>query len=401
MRNWIVVLLAMWSVPEARSQVPTQIDLNVGDSRVVAVDLKRAALGNGSIVSLSTPERGQLLILGERAGATTVQLWMRDGTRQALRIVVSEADLEGALTEVRRLLEGTPAVTARVAGGRILLEGALASEQDRRRAAGIVALFPGKVLDFVGQVGWEAMVQMDVRIVEIRRDQLRQLGIRWPIDAAGPEVSISVGPGPDSASISLQTSLASRIDLLEQRGLARTIAEPTLSCRSGGSARFIAGGEIPLPVTDALGSTDVEYKEYGVILELRPRADPGGTISAEVDVELSQLDASVRVRDFPGFIKRRSSTAINSRSGETIVIAGLLASELNTDRQGLPGLGRLPVAGHLFSSTRRQQRQTELLVLITPRSLAADAPGATEAAQRQDALLERAGQLASDEEARP
>jgi pilus assembly protein CpaC len=257
------------------------------------------------------------------------------------------------------------------------------------------------VLDFVGQVGWETMVQMDVRIVEIRRDQLRQLGIRWPVDAAGPEVSISVGPGPDSASISLQTSLASRIDLLEQRGLARTIAEPTLSCRSGGSARFIAGGEIPLPVTDALGSTDVEYKEYGVILELRPRADPGGTISAEVDVEMSQLDASVRVRDFPGFIKRRSSTAINSRSGETIVIAGLLASELNTDRQGLPGLGRLPVAGHLFSSTRRQQRQTELLVLITPRSLAPDAPGAAEAAQRQTTLLERAGQLASDEEVRP
>jgi pilus assembly protein CpaC len=388
MRIWIVVLLAMWPVPEAWAQVPAQIDLNVGDSRVVAVDLKRAALGNGSIVSLSTPERGQLLILGERAGATTVQLWMRDGTRQALRIVVSEADLDGVLAEVRRLLEGTPAVTARVAGGRILLEGALASEQDRRRAAGIVALFPGKVLDFVGQVGWEAMVQMDVRIVEIRRDQLRQLGIRWPVDAAGPEVSISVGPGPDSASISLQSSLASRIDLLEQRGLARTIAEPTLSCRSGGSARFIAGGEIPLPVTDALGSTDVEYKEYGVILELRPR-------------ELSQLDASVRVRDFPGFIKRRSSTAINSRSGETIVIAGLLASELNTDRQGLPGLGRLPVAGHLFSSTRRQQRQTELLVLITPRSLAPDAPGAAEAAQRQAALLERAGKLASDEEVLP
>lgn len=401
MRRLAGALLAMLPVLGAWAEVPAQIELNVGDSRVVTVDLKRAALGNGNIVSLSSPERGQLLILGERPGTTTAQLWMRDGTRQAVRIVVNEGDLDGVLAEVRRLLEGTPAVTARVAGGRILLEGALASEQDRRRAAGIVTLFPGKVLDFVGQIGWEAMVQMDVRIVEIRRDQLRQLGIRWPVDAAGPEVSISVGPGPDSASIALRTSLASRIDLLEQRGLARTIAEPTLSCRSGGSARFIAGGEIPLPVTNALGSTDVHYKEYGVILELRPQADPGGTISAEVDVELSQLDASVRVRDFPGFIKRRSSTAINSRSGETIVIAGLLASELSTDRQGLPGLGRLPAAGHLFSSTRRQQRQTELLVMITPRSLAPDAPGAAAAAQRQEALLQRAEQIVADEEVRP
>jgi pilus assembly protein CpaC len=394
-------VLVLLPILVAHAELPTEIALNVGDSRVVLVDLKRAALGNGNIVSLSTPERGQLLILGERAGTTTAQLWMRDGTRQAVRIVVSEADLEGVLAEVQRLLEGTPTVTARVAGGRILLEGAMASEHDRRRAAGIGSLFPGKVLDFVGQIGWEAMVQMDVRIVEIRRDQLRQLGIRWPVDAAGPEVSISVGPGPDSASISLRSSLASRIDLLEQRGLARTIAEPTLSCRSGGSARFIAGGEIPLPVTDALGATDVQYKEYGVILELRPQADPGGTISAEVDVELSQLDASVRVRDFPGFIKRRSSTAINSRSGETIVIAGLLASEFSTDRQGLPGLGRLPAAGRLFSSTRRQQRQTELLVMITPRSLAPDAPGSAAAVKRQGEMLQRAEQLVTTDEVRP
>lgn len=396
MRTLALVLLAALWATGAGAQVPAEVVLAVGDSRVLSIDLRRAALANGGIVSLSTPERGQLLILAERVGSTTAQIWLRDGTRHSMRITVNEGDLEGALAEVRRLLEGTPAVTARVAGGRILLEGALASEQDRRRAAGIVELFPGKVLDFVGQVGWETMVRMDVRIVEVRRDQLRQLGIRWAADAAGPEISVSVGAGADSASISLQSTLGSRIDLLEQRGLARTIAEPTLSCRSGGSARFIAGGEVPIPVTDGFGAMDVEYKEYGVILELRPRADPGGTISAEVDVELSQLDASVRVRDFPGFIKRRSRTEINSRSGETIVISGLLARELSSDRQGLPGLGGVPVAGHLFSSTRRQQRETELLVMITPRSLAPDAPGAAEAANLQQSMLERAGQLAEE-----
>jgi pilus assembly protein CpaC len=401
MRGVVLALLTMLFGVGARAEVPAEIVLDVGDSRVLPLDLRRAALGNGNIVSLSTPERGQLLVLGERAGTTTAQLWLRDGTRRSVRIIVREGDLDAVLVEVQRLLEGTPAVTARVAGGRVLLEGALASEQDRRRAAGIVALFPGKVLDFVGQVGWEAMVQMDVRIVEVRRDQLRQLGIRWAADAAGPEVTVSVGPGPDSASLALRTSLSSRIDLLEQKGLARTIAEPTLSCRSGGSARFIAGGEIPLPVTDGFGAMDVEYKEYGVILELRPQADPGGTISAEVDVELSQVDASVRVRDFPGFIKRRSSTAIYSRSGETIVISGLLARELSSDRQGLPRLGGIPVAGHLFGSTRRQQRQTELLVMITPRSLAAGTPGAVEAAERQQSLRDRAAELEAEAGERP
>jgi pilus assembly protein CpaC len=326
------------------------------------------------------------------------------------------------------LLSGTQGVTARISGRRIVIEGEAAGARARERAAAIATLYPGLVLDFVGKVGWESMIHFDVRIVEFRRGRLRELGIRWRDDINGPNAGVIAdfvsnerfrATPPDSgftdstlqglplrlpsaaAYLGIATTLDSRIRLLEQNGEATIVAEPTLSCRSGGTARFVAGGEIPFPVVSNVGSTDVEYKEYGVILELRPRADPGGTISAEVDVELSQLDASVRVRDFPGFIKRRSSTAINSRSGETIVIAGLLASEFNTDRQGLPGLGRLPVAGHLFSSTRRQQRQTELLVLITPRSLAPDAPGASEAARRQDSLLERAGQLASDEEVRP
>jgi pilus assembly protein CpaC len=394
---WFALLLPMLSW----GQVPEEVVLNVGDSRVIAVDLRRAALGNGNVVSLSSPERGQLLILGEKPGTTTAQIWLRDGSRYSMRIVVKEGNLEAVLAEVQRLLDGTPAITARIAGDRVVLEGTLASQEDRRRAAGIVELFPGQVLDFIGQVGWEAMVQMDVRIVEVRRDQLKQLGIRWAADAAGPEVTALIGAGPDTASLALRTALSSRIDLLEQKGLARTIAEPTLSCRSGGSARFIAGGEIPLPITDGLGSVNVQYKEYGVILELRPRTDPGGAISAEVDVELSQVDSSIRVGDYPGFIKRRSSTAINSRSGETIVISGLLARELSTDRQGLPVLGSAPVVGGLFSSRRHQQRETELLVMITPRSLAEDALDRAQTLELQQSMRERGEALATQTESRP
>ncbi len=166
------------------------------------------------------------------------------------------------------------------------------------------SLFPGLVLDFVGRLGWETMVQMDVRIVEVRRDQLRQLGLRWDSDVPGPEVSVQAGGGQGvRVSATLATTLGSRIDLLQQRGLAQTVAEPTLSCRSGGVARFISGGEVPIPVTDGLGAVDVQYKEYGVILEVRPRAESNGGIYAEVDVELSQVDSSVRVRDYPGFRK--------------------------------------------------------------------------------------------------
>jgi pilus assembly protein CpaC len=170
-----------------------------------------------------------------------------------------------------------------------------------------------------------------------------------------------------AANFSLLSQLSSRIDLLERKGLAETVAQPMLSCRSGGVARFVSGGEVPLPVLDGFGAADVQYKEYGVILEVRPRADASGAIYAEVDAELSQIDDSVRVQNFPGFIKRRSSTAVNLRAGESLVIAGLLARERGRDRQAIPGLGRLPLAGPLFSTRHQLTRQTELLVVITPR----------------------------------
>jgi pilus assembly protein CpaC len=297
------------------------------------------------------------------------------------------------------LLVGVAGVSARIVSDRIVLEGNRVSEADHQRAVDVASLFPGLVLDFVGRLGWETMVQLDVRIVEVRRDQLRQLGLRWDSDATGPDISVQAGSGQGvRVSATLSSTLGSRIDLLQQRGLAQTVAEPTLSCRSGGVARFISGGEVPIPVTDGLGAVDVQYKEYGVILEVRPRAESNGGIYAEVDVELSQVDSSVRVRDFPGFVKRRTSTAINAQAGETIAVAGLLARERSRDRQGIPGLADLPVGSGLFASTKRQQRQTELVVLITPHRFDSGIEYPGHAGTSQQGLMDRANALVGEGE---
>ncbi len=380
---WLAALVLAANLGLA-AELPEELSLTVGDARVLHLDLRRAALGDGKIVSLSSPEPGQLLVIGEAPGTTTAQLWFKDGSRRRLRLRVRNDDPDALLMEVRGLLGVTSAIHARLAGDRILLEGSDAGALERQRAADIAALHPGRVLDFVSRVGAESMIQFETRLVEVRRDRLRQLGIRWNTTTPGPEATLS-GSGREMARLAWSSALGSQIDLLEQQGLARTIAEPTLSCRSGGVARFVSGGEIPLPVTDGLGATDVQYKEYGIILEVRPQAAETGPIAAEVEVELSQIDASVRVRDFPGFTKRRSSAAISVMAGETIVIAGLAATETSSDRQGLPGLGRLPVAGRLFSSHRQQHRQTDLLVLITPRrvSLPSAAPEAATTDQQE------------------
>jgi pilus assembly protein CpaC len=373
--------------------LPEQVSLAVGETLLLVADVRRAALGSGSVVSLATPERGQVLLFGEAPGETTAELWLADGSRHRIEIAVRERNLSGRLAEVRELLAGVDSVSARISGRYIVLEATRAGAADRARAAEVAALFPGEVLEFIGEDDWETMIQMQVRLVEVRRDHLHRLGLRWDQEAAGPVISASVGGGNGvSIGAALVSELNSRIDLLQQQGVAYTLAEPVLTCRSGGSARFVSGGEVPIPVTDGLGATDVQYKEYGVILEVRPRAARDGAIFAAVDIELSQVDSAIRVGDFPGFLKRQTSTAINAMAGDTIAIAGLLLRERGRDRSAIPGLGALPLAGALFRSQRRQQRETELLVLITPYRFDAGTP-AVDSPMTQPAMIERAGEL--------
>jgi pilus assembly protein CpaC len=379
----------------AQPELPEEVSLSVGESLLLMADLRRAALGSGKVVSIATPEQGQLLLFGESPGRTTAQLWLRDGSRHVLQVTVTEQDLSGRLTQVQGLLAGNEHLRVRINGSHVIIDGERASGEELARAEEVAALFPGQVLNFAGRSGWESMVQMQVRLVEVRRDQLRQLGLRWDSDAAGPAISVEAGAGTSKSgvSIAVSSSLQSRLDLLQQRGLAYTVAEPMLSCRSGGMARFVSGGEVPIPITDGLGATDVQYKEYGVILEVHPRADAQGNIVAEVDIELSQMDSAVRVGDFPGFLKRRTSTAINAQAGETIVIAGLVARERSRDRSGVPGLADIPGVGALFRATRRLEKETELLVLITSRTFEGGVRSEQGAIPEQQTLQQRAREL--------
>lgn len=382
---WLV-LCAVLAAPAVGAELPGELDLYVGDSRVLDVSPARIAVGNGAIVSVTTLPNGQLLILGEAAGRTTLQLWLRDGRQHRVVIDVAANDMAATLRVVRELLVGVEGVGARPIGGRIVLDGLATGARAQDRAAVIATLYPGVVLNFVGKVAWESMIHFDVRIVEVRTGALREVGVRWREDIAGPEAGIVVDLvandpqrekiWPPRLRLGWAATLDSRIRLLAQRGDAVIVAEPMLSCRSGGSARFVSGGELPIPVIDKLGGADIEYKEYGVILDVKPIAEPGGSIYARIDTEVSQVDDAQRVLGVPGFLKRRSATEVNLREGETLVIAGLVNRTRSGERQQLPGLGNLPVVGAAFRSRTRRSLESELAIFITPRIVVAERVGA-------------------------
>lgn len=382
------------AVPDrSMGPLPKDLQLFVGDSRVIDARTERVAVGNGKVVSVSPVGGAQLVLIGHAPGSTVVQLWMRGGGMHRIAVQVAANDVASTLATVDGLIRGVQGVHARLHGDRIVLEGDAADARARERAAAVAALYPGVVLDFVARPGWDVMVHVDVRIVEFRRGGLRELGIRWRDEVDGPSAGViadflvndrfrvlppesripgdAFDPLPTKTGwrgyLGLSSVLDSRLRMLEQAGEATLVAEPRLSCRSGGAARFVAGGEIPVPVVNGVGSTDVEYREYGVILDVKPVADASGAISARIETELSQIDPAQRVAGIPGLLKRRSVTDVNLRAGETLVIAGLASRLRSLDDSGIPGLARAPVAGRLFGVRGRRNEDTEVVIFLTPR----------------------------------
>lgn len=332
------------------------IDMFIGEIKVLGrVDVTRVAIGNGAIIKAEVLDNNELLVIAESVGSTSLRLWHRDNRQSDYNIRVAETDPQ---TRVRL----------------------------------------------------EKMVHMRVRMVEFRRSALDKLGVDWSDNFAGPGVAAAgdlVGnahfrPGSDapfgnlpntvkpfSTYFGIASNITSRINLLASSGDATTLAEPVLSTVNGGSASFLAGGEVPYPTVSQNGQAIVEFKEYGIKLTISPSIDEMGHIRTLVDTEISQLDPAVSVQGAPGLLTRRIKTQVNVRAGETIVLSGLLSSESSKDVDKVPGIGRLPIIGNFFRSSASRNSVSELVVFLTP--VIAD-PGRQPIDARQQQMLEHAEQ---------
>jgi pilus assembly protein CpaC len=169
------------------------------------------------------------------------------------------------------------------------------------------------------------------------------------------------------------------INALEQKGVARSLAEPNLVALSGDTASFLAGGEYPIPVPGSLGTVTIDYKRYGVGLAFTPTVLNGGLINMKIEPEVSQLDFSHMVTigglSIPPLIVRRASTTVELRDGQSFVIGGLLQSVGQNAISQMPWLGDMPVLGALFRSSSYQKQETDLAIIVTPRLVRPARPG--------------------------
>ena len=259
------------------------------------------------------------------------------------------------------------------------------------------------------------MVYFDVRITEFAKDDVEELGVNWSTSINGPTLAFNadggtnrlyrgqfnsengtfdnlnavVGDAGSHAYWGIASELTSRINLLEKNGSALTLASPRLSARSGGKAQLTVGGEVPV-VTSSISGPSVEYKDFGIMLNIEPKLYGKDQVATKVQAEISQLDKANQVGEYPAFKTRRTENDVQLRVGETLVLSGLVTEDSQSSNEGLAWLKDLPFIGGLFRNKSFKGNRTELVIFITPRLLT-DAPDSVNAEEikRQGRMIER------------
>lgn len=406
---WILLLAAMQA--PAWSAENEALTLQVGETLVLAApEVARVAVGDSRVANAAAADRREVLVFGRAAGSTSLHIWLEDGTRRAYAVRVEPAGMRRIRDELAALLERIPNARSLIVGERIVIEGEDLSDSDQRRIAALAQRYP-EVIDFTSRIGWDRMVLLDVQVVELPRSTLREWGVRWDgtsqgglaaglaWDAAGSGVAARPGEAPIDAAFPAASAagyfgvnalLSARLHALSQNGDAVMLAQPQLLARSGATANFLAGGEVPYATVDANGNSTTIFKPYGVSLKITPHVERNGNVRSRIEVEVSSVDPSITAPGGPALSVRRAATEFNVRSGQTLVLGGFLSREQSTDLQRLPGLGDIPVLGALFGSRRFQQRETELAIFVTPVLAGADHPDMAERVARGREALDAA-----------
>lgn len=212
----------------------------------------------------------------------------------------------------------------------------------------------------------EPMVEVELNITEVRKSSFQKLGVDLPTTyKAGILPSSWSGTGTAARS-SAPIDMSVYLHALEQSGDLKILASPKLTCRSGKEASFLAGGEFPIKIVN-FQVNDVVWKRYGVMLNIKPRADSTGRMSIELQTEISSVDDSVTVDGLPGLLTNRVSSHFDLESTRTIALSGLIKNEEGRSKSGLAFLQRLPILGLLFSSEQFKNNRTELVIFVTPK----------------------------------
>lgn len=394
-----------WSSPEEREA--TWLNVELGHSIIFDEGraVKQIIVGDSSVINVESLSPEQFRIKGSAVGNTNVWVVFNDSPRDPVPYDITvHQDLSGLIRRIDAITAGEEAPRAYPINGRLVLEGEVRDVQTLEQVAAVARLYDEEFVNLMS-VGGDHQVQLQVVFAEVNRSGMRALGINgsWGDNILGfalqtpalignsfatrPELS-QVNSGITQAfssdtfnlvgSLGAPVNLAAILSVLESNGVSKILAQPTLVALSGQQAEFLAGGEIPIPVSQIGSRISIDFKEYGVKLTFVPTVLGQDVIDVRVYVEVSDIDNNNAIRltgiDIPAFISRKTSSHLRVDNGMTFAMAGMLQETSRSTTQQIPILGDIPVIGALFRTIEHDRDETELMIFVTPRLVRPMAP---------------------------
>lgn len=402
-RIGLLLAAAMLSFGSACAAEPVEVSLN--ESKYMAASgITRLAVGNPAIADVQLLSSGDFLLVGKKAGTTSLIVWSDGGRRTEYTVYVAGND-RGMASAIQDAI-GYPKVHVQMIEDRVMLRGKVENQHEHDIALKIAGLYTGGdgsgVIDLL-EMEHPSQIRLEAQIIEINSDYTKNLGIQYWSQTPGassssgsssnnPNNDITVGTaglfygGEDFSSSrkhggwlgSHVANVNVTLQALINEGKARILSRPSITTMSGKTANILIGGRIPIPVSDGNGNVSIDWHEYGVKLNIEPVVDSEDKITSKVHAEVSTLDYShgVKIDSFsvPGIATREAESEVNVRSGMTMAIGGLINSEDAKIVSKIPLLGDLPIIGRFFRHTSNTRDKRELIILITPTLVADDTP---------------------------
>lgn len=402
-RIGLLLAAAMLSFGSACAAEPVEVSLN--ESKYMAASgITRLAVGNPAIADVQLLSSGDFLLVGKKAGTTSLIVWSDGGRRTEYTVYVAGND-RGMASAIQDAI-GYPKVHVQMIEDRVMLRGKVENQYEHDSALKIAGLYTGGdgsgVIDLL-EMEHPSQIRLEAQIIEINSDYTKNLGIQYWSQTPGSNSSSDSSTGNSNSGITVGTAglfyggedfsstrkhggwLGSHVanvnvtlQALINEGKARILSRPSITTMSGKTANILIGGRIPIPVSDGNGNVSIDWHEYGMKLNIEPVVDSEDKITSKVHAEVSTLDYShgVKIDSFsvPGIATREAESEVNVRSGMTMAIGGLINSEDAKIVSKIPLLGDLPIIGRFFRHTSNTRDKREVIILITPTLVADDTP---------------------------
>lgn len=402
-RIGLLLAAAMLSFGSACAAEPVEVSLN--ESKYMAASgITRLAVGNPAIADVQLLSSGDFLLVGKKAGTTSLIVWSDGGRRTEYTVYVAGND-RGMASAIQDAI-GYPKVHVQMIEDRVMLRGKVENQYEHDTALKIAGLYTGGdgsgVIDLL-EMEHPSQIRLEAQIIEINSDYTKNLGIQYWSQTPGSNSNSGSSSDNTNSGITVGTAglfyggedfsstrkhggwLGSHVanvnvtlQALINEGKARILSRPSITTMSGKTANILIGGRIPIPVSDGNGNVSIDWHEYGVKLNIEPVVDSEDKITSKVHAEVSTLDYShgVKIDSFsvPGIATREAESEVNVRSGMTMAIGGLINSEDAKIVSKIPLLGDLPIIGRFFRHTSNTRDKRELIILITPTLVADDTP---------------------------